>query len=162
MVKGSCFAGNSAMIHHNLKVKLSRFFEWSGKWKNVAPYWSFLKFVYKSFRLIRGNDTTADEEDLDERTDPPGTESQQSKPKSEHLKLIQDFKDMQKSRHTLDVVNDVLHDDRIKLYAWMMLWLILLCSEFEMFERSFPLFNLTRFPLLNQCTMNLLFRSNPT
>ena len=154
MIKGSCFS---------LKVKLSRFFEWSGKWKNVAPYWSFLKFVYKSFCLIRGDDKKADEEDLDEPTDPPGTGSQQSKSKSEHLKLIQDFKDMQKSRHTLDVVHDILHDDRIKLYAWMMLWQIL--SDFTAywvwnFKTCYPLFNLTRLP--RQTNALWIVCSNPT
>lgn len=38
---------------------------------------------------------------------------------AEHLKLVEELKNMQKSRPTLDVVFDILSDSRIKMFTWM-------------------------------------------
>ena len=35
--------------------------------------------------------------------------------------LIADLKKMQQKRHTLDIVNDLLHDRRVKVCGWMRL-----------------------------------------
>ena len=38
-------------------------------------------------------------------------------PKHEHEELLQQLKEMQKGRHTLDIMVDVIGDMRVKLYA---------------------------------------------
>ncbi|CAL1163263.1 unnamed protein product, partial [Cladocopium goreaui] len=70
---GNPFMTNSALHSHlrasigswsSGEVKSSRFFEWGGKWKNMAPYWSFLKVVYAFLKLTKklGDGTMDDTE----------------------------------------------------------------------------------------------------
>ena len=118
-----------------LQVKGSRFFEWTAKWTNFSPFWGFLRIIYDMWHFLKGKDLegavepevpdgdadpAADpdvQQDLeaDERRAPRGSMRQV------HADLVQELREKQKSRHTLAVVRDILHDDRVKTYALMRL-----------------------------------------
>ena len=128
------------------QVKLSRFFEWAGKWKNLSPYWTFLKEVYTTLRLTRAGRDAEPDDATTQPPEPAEAHDDQAQPggrkQSEHLQLIKDFKAMQKTRHTLDVVHDILNDDKIVIYAWMTLRLqcstcvVLSCKVLYLVSRS--------------------------
>ena len=42
-------------FHYALKVKLSRFFEWSGRWKSFARFWTFLRLVHTSLQALKAS-----------------------------------------------------------------------------------------------------------
>ena len=84
-------------------------------------------------KLGDGRDDNDDDLTINEPEGQPQQLNKDKGTKSEHVKLIQDFKAMQKSRHTLDVVHDILHDDRVRLYAWMMLWLVIFLAGKSLF-----------------------------
>ena len=54
-----------------LKVKLSRFFEWSGRWKGFARFWTFLRLVHTSLQALKASsvEVQASEDDPAEQQD---------------------------------------------------------------------------------------------
>eukprot|EP00439_Symbiodinium_sp_Y106_P075534 s2062_g15.t1 len=108
-----------------VQVKTSRFFEWAAKWTNLAPYWEFLRVVYDAWHVLKSREEAApqaSEQDEPERLDAnePQERQQRGMAREVHADLIQELRDKRKSRHTLDVVRDILHDGRVKLYASML------------------------------------------
>ena len=37
-----------------LQAKLSRFMDWAIKFRNLRPYWSFLRKVYETYKILKG------------------------------------------------------------------------------------------------------------
>ena len=127
---------------HPMKVALSRFFDWPAKWRKFSRMWGFMKQVYKQWQLMKGEQrgNAADAADQGEDDGAGGAQVEegdenipdgfdeagdavfsQRKSQTQHEKLMKSLKEMQKSRHTLDIVKDVLWDDRVKVYAHMCL-----------------------------------------
>ena len=101
-----------------------------------------MKQVYKQWQLMKGEQrgNAADAADQGEDDGAGGAQVEegdenipdgfdeagdavfsQRKSQTQHEKLMKSLKEMQKSRHTLDIVKDVLWDDRVKVYAHMCL-----------------------------------------
>ena len=113
---------------------MSRWFSWSTSWKRFRPLWSFLRSVYMTWQLMLSEGDIAQES---EAADNPGGEGAQAEPaargpnpipgaervsvKQQARSLLKDLRELQKTRHTLDIVRDVLGDVRIKHYADMLL-----------------------------------------
>ena len=124
---------------------MSRFFDWAAKWKRFEKSWAFLKRVYKSWQLSRGNpqrplpsdgvqqdekpdqdpknqDKGADEKDEAcagaEEEDAPQVQSR-GRARKQQDKFFSVLKELQKNRHTLDICTDLLWDPNLKPYAQM-------------------------------------------
>lgn len=103
------------------EVKTSRFFDWPSKFHHFVKQWTFLSLVYKHWRITKGEDAGAKEDGGEEDAGP--SESNEGPSASLQGKrgsdLVKALKDMQKSRHTLEVAAEVLEDLTIKKYASM-------------------------------------------
>ena len=85
--------------------------------------------MLKSKELEQGNeeeqqnaaDGLPDAPEVPEPAAQPEEKQMRGSTKQVQTDLIQQLRDKQKSRHTLAVVRDILHDDRVRTYATMRL-----------------------------------------
>ena len=99
-------------------MKLSRFFEWSGRWKGFARFWTFLRLIHTSLQALKASSVDIEDGDQDLQ-DPPeeAAGGGLSGPKD----LLQKLRAMQQKKPVMDVVCSVLQDDQIRKLGWLSL-----------------------------------------
>ena len=96
------------------QVSVSRFFQWPARWHQVSPLWSFWRVILDQWHALKSKEHVKKPDEEDE-----GNAAQRGR--KAHSDLLNDLRNMQKSRHSLDVVRDILHDGQIRIYANMLL-----------------------------------------
>ena len=94
----------------------------------MAPFWEFLRVVYDAWHVLKSREdpqrAEIEGEGAAEEHLPGQPEDRQVRAgRQVHVDLVRELREKNKSRHTLDIVRDILHDDRVKLYATMQLCL---------------------------------------
>ena len=108
-----------------LQAKLSRFMDWAIKFRNLRPYWSFLRKVYETYKILKGQaqgpagESEAEEELPRQAADDADMGKRRRAQVTQESRLIADFKQMDKKRHVCDIVLDILNDSQVKQYASM-------------------------------------------
>ena len=105
------------------ETKLSRFFSWAGKFKHFVKYWKFQSLVFTQWQTMHMELEAAEAAEVaatEQDDENQGRQNQggtlQGKRGQDLLKAL---KAMQQSRHTLDIVADVLKDESVKKYSHM-------------------------------------------
>ena len=109
------------------EVKLSRFFSWPCQWRHFAPFYTFLGKVH-AFRAMQvaQNQTEGDADGQDlgaEEALPisePAAVASRSRWQNVQEEILHRLRDLQSKKPTLDVVRDILRDQRVKVYANML------------------------------------------
>ena len=99
------------------EVKVSRFFQWAGRWQSFAPHWTFWRIILDQWHALKG----AEERPPEEAAPDDDGQAARGRGRQAHTNLLEDLRKMQKTRHSLEVVRDILHDGRIRDYAHMQL-----------------------------------------
>ena len=108
------------------EVKMARFFDWPSKFRHYVKFWTFMRMVHEFWKDTHGDGEKHDDVDMPEEGQADGEESsaapsKQSLGDKRGTDLVKALKDMQKSRHTLSIVTEILQDSSVKKYATMIL-----------------------------------------
>lgn len=103
------------------EAKLSRFFDWSGKFKHYVKYWKFQSLVFTQWQTLHAevDPATAEDAPMGEGDENQGQNKGETLQGKRGQDLVKALKSMQQSRHTLDIVADVLKDSCVKKYSNM-------------------------------------------
>ena len=105
------------------QVQLSRFFSWPCQWKRFAPFYTFLGKVHAFRRAQAGvGQEEGDEGAADGEVAPVGqlaAEASRSNRQIVPEEILHRLKELQSKKPTLEVVHDILQDQRVKVYANM-------------------------------------------
>lgn len=102
------------------ETKLSRFFSWAGKFQHFVKYWKFQSLVFTQWQTLHVELQAAEDAPMEHDDENQGPQIQEGTLQGKRGQdLLKALKAMQQSRHTLDIVADVLKDDCVKKYSHM-------------------------------------------